>query len=56
VYLQDVPEPVLSGKTNNDLLVWAIELRQALSMSNLDKLALRSWAESQPGTSPAKAP
>jgi hypothetical protein len=44
VYLQDVPVPVLAGKTNNDLLVWAMELRQALMMSNLDKLALRNWA------------
>ena len=48
VYLQDVPEPVLKGKTNGDLAAWALELRQALALANSDKAALREWAAGQP--------
>jgi hypothetical protein len=45
VYLQDVPEPELRGKTNKDLVEHVIELREAVKRSNLDKLRLREWAE-----------
>ncbi len=45
VYLQDVPEPELRGKTNGDLAAWALELRAAVRMGNSDKAALREWAE-----------
>ena len=44
VYLQDVPEPELRGKTNGDLVAWAMELREAVRMGNADKKALREWA------------
>ena len=44
VYLQDVEEPVLRGKTNGDLAAWAAELRAALRLANADKKALREWA------------
>ena len=47
VYLQDVPEPVLGGKTNKDLAEHVLELREAVRRSNLDKLRLRKWAEGQ---------
>ena len=43
VYLQDVPEPELRGKTNGDLVAWAMELREAVRMGNADKKALREW-------------
>ena len=43
VYMQDVPEPHLKGRTNRDLAAWAIDLREALRRSNLDKLHLREW-------------
>ncbi len=43
VYLQDVAEPRLEGKTNGDLAAWAVELRAALRQSNADKKALRDW-------------
>ena len=45
VYLQDVPEPELRGKTNGDLAAWALELREAVRMGNSDKAALREWVE-----------
>ena len=44
VYLQDVTEPELRGKTNGDLLAWAVELREAVRVGNADKRALREWA------------
>ncbi len=44
VYLQDVPEPRMRGKTNGDLLAWALELRAAVRLGNADKKALREWA------------
>ena len=43
VYLQDVTEPELRGRTNGDLLAWALELREAVRMGNADKAALREW-------------
>lgn len=48
VYLQDVPEPQMRGKTNGDLAAWAIDLREALRQSNSDKSALRDWLASFP--------
>jgi len=44
VYLQEVPEPVLAGKTNGDLVAWAVDLRVPLRLANSDKKALREWA------------
>ncbi len=44
VYLQEVPEPRLRGRTNGDLLAWAVDLREALRLANADKKALRQWA------------
>jgi hypothetical protein len=46
VYLQDVPEPSLQGKTNHDLVIYLLELKEAIKISNADKKALREWAES----------
>jgi hypothetical protein len=44
VYLQDVPEPKMRGRTNGDLLTWALDLRAAVRLGNSDKAALREWA------------
>ena len=44
VLLQDVLEPQMRGKSNGDLLAWALELREAVRMGNADKRALRDWA------------
>lgn len=48
VYLQAVPEPEMRGKTNGDLLAWALDLRTALRQANSDKAALRDWLASFP--------
>ena len=62
VYMQDVPEPHLKGRTNRDLAAWAIDLREALRRSNLDKLHLREWLAgrspnaSSPTTPPEAVP
>lgn len=45
VYLQEVAEPKLGGRTNKDLLEWSVNLREALRQSNSDKAALRDWYE-----------
>jgi hypothetical protein len=45
VYLQEVPEPLLTGPTNKALAEWTAELRAALKLANSDKAALREWAE-----------
>lgn len=47
VYLQDVPEPQMRGKTNGDLAAWALELREAVRMGNSDKAALRTWVKTE---------
>jgi hypothetical protein len=47
VYLQTVPEPVIGGPTNADLVRYAIDLKYALRQANADKEALRLWAEGQ---------
>ena len=44
--LQDVPEPKLRGKTNADLVEWALQLREAVRLLNSDKAALRDWVGS----------
>jgi hypothetical protein len=44
VYLQAVAEPQFTGRTNADLLGWALEMREALRLANSDKKALREWA------------
>jgi hypothetical protein len=41
IRLQDVPEPVFRGSTNDDLIRYIQDLRGALRQSNLDKAALR---------------
>ena len=43
VWLQDVPEPVLGGRTNKDLAELVMRLQEALRLSNLDKFHLREW-------------
>lgn len=45
VYMQHIDVPVLQGKTNADLLAWAIDLRSALQQANNDKAAMRKWLE-----------
>jgi hypothetical protein len=45
VYLQDVPEPAMPGKTVGDLTKFAADLRAALRMANADKAALMAWLE-----------
>ena len=47
VYLQAVPEPELSGRTNAALVEWALELRAALRQANSDKEALRAWVNEE---------
>lgn len=44
VYLQEIPEPELKGRTNAALTDWALELREALRLANKDKAALKEWA------------
>jgi hypothetical protein len=47
VYLQTVPEPQLTGRTNADLAIYTVELLAALRLANSDKVALKAWADSQ---------
>jgi hypothetical protein len=58
VYMQAVEEPYLRGRTNRDLAAWALDLRDALRRSNLDKLHLREWlaSRSPDETSPTSPP
>lgn len=35
----------MRGRTNGDLLDWAVELRQALRLANNDKAQLRLWVQ-----------
>jgi hypothetical protein len=46
VYLQDVPEPALRGQTNQEMLLYMLDLKDALYLANSDKKALRKWADS----------
>jgi hypothetical protein len=45
--LLQIPEPVLSGIRNKDLLQYALRLRSALREANADKSALEAWANHQ---------
>jgi hypothetical protein len=47
VYLQEVSEPIMRGNTNNDLILWTLDLREALKLANSDKKALRDWADTR---------
>ncbi len=47
VCLADVPEPEWRGRTNGDLLAWALALREAVRRGNADKRALREWTETK---------
>jgi hypothetical protein len=44
-YLQDVPVPVLRGRTNRYLAEYALELKAAVELSNADKRGLREWSK-----------
>lgn len=37
------PAPLAGSATNEDLLKWAIDLREALKGANADKDAIRVW-------------
>jgi hypothetical protein len=41
IRLQDIPEPMFRGSTNNDLMLYIQDLRDALNQSNKDKAAIR---------------
>ncbi|MDR2199065.1 MAG: hypothetical protein LBR53_06390 [Deltaproteobacteria bacterium] len=43
IRLQEVPEPVFRGSTNEDLIHYIQDLRDAVRQSNLDKAALRRF-------------
>lgn len=45
VYLQTAPEPRLKAQTNGNLAPWALELREALRLTNGGKSALREMAK-----------
>ena len=55
VWLQEVPEPPLGGKTNKDLAELVIGLREALRLSNLDKYHLREWLAERHGEPPPES-
>jgi hypothetical protein len=55
VWLQDIPEPALGGKTNKDLAELVLGLREALRLSNLDKYHLREWLAERHGESPQES-
>jgi hypothetical protein len=54
VYLQDVPEPTLDGRTNKDLVEYVLKLRESLKRSNLDKFHLREWASENHAIPPSE--
>ncbi|MDR1040259.1 MAG: hypothetical protein LBR80_08865 [Deltaproteobacteria bacterium] len=43
VYLQDVPAPAFTGRTNAALAEHVLDLRRALEQSNADKARLREF-------------
>ncbi|MDR1165761.1 MAG: hypothetical protein LBO66_07795 [Deltaproteobacteria bacterium] len=45
IYLQEVVEPKLRGKTNADLAAYVLELREALRQANADKRALKQFLD-----------
>ncbi|MDL2226987.1 hypothetical protein LJB86_04955 [Deltaproteobacteria bacterium OttesenSCG-928-M10] len=46
-FMQTVPEPACTIKTNGDLVDCLVETRHALRLANRHALALRQWAEGQ---------
>jgi type IV pilus biogenesis protein CpaD/CtpE len=46
IYLQEIPEPSLLGKTNHDLIIYLLDLKEAVRLSNSDKRTLQEWADS----------
>lgn len=38
-------EPVYTGTTYRDALIWSLRVREAYRMCELDKAAVREWAE-----------
>lgn len=45
VLLADCPEPTAELRTNRELAEAFLAMRQALRLCNVDKAALRGWAE-----------
>jgi hypothetical protein len=45
VYLQNIDEPMIEGKTNKDLVEYIVKLREVIRQCNLDKLHLREWVQ-----------
>lgn len=46
-YLQEVPLPALKGKTNGDIVDWAIKTQAAARQGNKDKARIREWIAEQ---------
>lgn len=49
VYMQHVAVPEFKGRTNADILNWALSLQLALQQANSDKAAIRAWLSDQEG-------
>jgi hypothetical protein len=47
VYLEETPEPKLSGKTNDALAKYIFKLRVALKSANEDKRKILEWVQEQ---------
>jgi hypothetical protein len=47
VYLQTIAEPELRGVTNQDLVLYSIDLEEALRLANHDKEKLQEWVNNQ---------
>jgi hypothetical protein len=45
VYFQEIPEPIITGKYNRNLLNLLAEYRKALALANDDKKQLYIWFE-----------
>lgn len=45
--MQHIPVPEVKGRTNADILTWALDLRTALYQANSDKAAIRTWLSDQ---------
>jgi hypothetical protein len=41
MYLQPIDEPMLKGRTNGDLALWAVQLREAFSLAETGKAKAR---------------
>ena len=44
-YLQEYKEPEVLGRTHEDLLYWALDMREVNRLHESDKQALREWRE-----------